>query len=157
MNKKGFTLIELLAVLVILSIISVVAIPMVMQHPNNAKNTTYVTNAKAFITSATYMYTLDRYSSDDSYFIKNDDGSYTITLNNVYDLSINKDPFDYEYQKDISYVTFKDPDENSINSTRKITVFIKSCDPEDSSKCHCISGDASTLSEKDVDNDCLTK
>lgn len=50
-NRKGFTLIELLAVIVILAILVMVAIPAVTKYLNQARQGTFVDNAKSAISA----------------------------------------------------------------------------------------------------------
>lgn len=55
MNKKGFTLIELIAVVVIMSIIAIIATPNIINMIDKGKKDQYITNAKEFISKATYI------------------------------------------------------------------------------------------------------
>ena len=152
MNKKGFTLMELLAVVVILAIISATAIPMIMEHPNHAKKTTYITNVKSFVTAASYMYTLEQYNTEYQYFTK-DGNKYTITLDKLTNLSIEQDPFGYDYDMQNSYITFIEPEEYTQFSKRTTTVYVKSCDI-DKTKCYCIDSDNEHLTEDKIKTDC---
>lgn len=56
--KKGFTLIELLAVIIILAILMIVAVPNVLGTLNDAKRSTFITQAKSLWTTAEQQYVL---------------------------------------------------------------------------------------------------
>ena len=45
-KKKGFTLVELLAVIAILAILVIIALPNVIKMYNNAKRSSFLTEAK---------------------------------------------------------------------------------------------------------------
>lgn len=155
MNNKGFTLMELLAVIVILSILSLIAVPTMMQQPEMVKKKTYVTNAKSFITAASYLYTLDQYNKDENYFIKDGD-SYTITLDKLTEINSEKDPYGFSYDLKNSYITFSISTDENNRSKRITTIYIKSCNL-DKTKCHCIKGNSEELSEDLVDASCLNE
>ena len=57
--KKGFTLIELLAVIIILAILMVVAVPNILSSLNDAKLTTFTTQAQSIWKSAEQQYLKD--------------------------------------------------------------------------------------------------
>ena len=57
--KKGFTLIELLAVIIILAILMVVAVPNILSSLNDAKLTTFKTQAQSIWKSAEQQYLKD--------------------------------------------------------------------------------------------------
>ena len=57
--KKGFTLIELLAVIIILAILIVVAVPNILSSLNDAKLTTFTTQAQSIWKSAEQQYLKD--------------------------------------------------------------------------------------------------
>ena len=52
MNKKGFTLVELLAVIAILAILVIMAVPNVINLFNNAKVSTFISQAESLYKSA---------------------------------------------------------------------------------------------------------
>ena len=54
MNKKGFTLVELLAAIYILAVICLIAVPSVINLTNKNKKSTYVNDAKRFISLVQY-------------------------------------------------------------------------------------------------------
>ena len=83
MNKKGFNLIELIAVVVIMSIIAIIATPNIINMIDKGKKDQYITNAKEFISKATYMYKQDKYRNDTTYFTINDSGSSRINLGKI--------------------------------------------------------------------------
>lgn len=58
--KKGFTLIELLAVIIILALLMIVAVPNVLNTLNNAKASTFVTQAQSLWSSAETQYVKDQ-------------------------------------------------------------------------------------------------
>jgi len=47
-NRKGFTLVELLAVIVILAVLALIAMPNVVEMMNNARRSSFVTEAENF-------------------------------------------------------------------------------------------------------------
>ena len=65
MDKKGFTLVELLAVIAIIAIISVLAVPNIVGIADNSKKEQIVSDAKAMVSKARYMYKFkdSKYSS----------------------------------------------------------------------------------------------
>lgn len=154
MNKKGFTLIELLAVLVILSVVTMIAAPNIMKTQDSSKRKLYVIDAKTFVTAASYMYAQNKYLNDENYFVKNSENSYTISLDKLDNVTINKDPYDYPYDLKNSIITFTEPASDSGFEKRTITLSIRSCDLNDNTKCHCVSGSFEQLNEDLVDASC---
>ena len=98
MNKKGFTLIELIAVVVIMSIIAIIATPNIINMIDKGKKDQYVSNAKEFLSKATYMYKQDKYRNDTTYFTKNDSG-YQIKLGKIEGIKSEDliDPYGFKY------------------------------------------------------------
>ena len=158
MNKKGFTLIELIAVVVIMSIIAIIATPNIINMIDKGKKDQYITNAKEFISKATYMYKQDKYRNDTTYFSA--DG--TISLKNIEGIKSEdlKDPYGFNYDTNNSYIKFKEPGSSSTGvQEREVTIHLES---NDGSKCYVIDTDKDNLSNNQVkegvfsDNKCTT-
>lgn len=162
MNKKGFTLIELIAVVVIMSIIAIIATPNIINMIDKGKKDQYITNAKEFISKATYMYKQDKYRNDTTYFTTIDSGSQ-INLGKIEGIKSEDltDPYGFEYDTNNSYIKFKEPSSSSTGvQERKVTIHLESNDG--SSKCYVIYTDKDNLSVNSVkegvfsDNKCHT-
>ena len=160
MNKKGFTLIELIAVVVIMSIIAIIATPNIINMIDKGKKDQYITNAKEFISKATYMYKQDKYRNDTTYFSA--DGK--ISLKNIEGIKIEdlKDPYGFNYDTNNSYIEFKEPGSSLTGvQERQVTIHLESNDGN-SSKCYVIETDKDNLSNNQVkegvfsDNKCHT-
>ena len=65
-NKKGFTLVELLAVIAILAILIILALPNIMGMFNNAKKSSFITEAKRIFRGASENYVKDSFNSSGS-------------------------------------------------------------------------------------------
>lgn len=61
-RKKGFTLIELLAVIALLSILFILAIPGVLELYNNAKDSTFIDQARSIFNTAEKQYLSEQIS-----------------------------------------------------------------------------------------------
>lgn len=127
-NNKGFTLIELIAVVTIMAIIALLATPNIISMIDNGKKEQYVSDAKEFISKATYMYKLDKYKNDDKIF-EPEGNNHKIFLTNVQDISKTEDPYGYEYQLNDSYIVFKLETENNVLK-RNTYIYLKSCKTE---------------------------
>lgn len=137
MKKNGFTLIELIAVLVILSIITMMAAPNIVSIMKSGNEESFVSQANEIVDKAAYMYKTLSIRNNKDIFTCNDLGTSCQVLMKNVDMRLpEKDSYGYLYNQDESYVSFEEPDVSAAqSSTRKITVFIKSCKD---SKCHCI-------------------
>lgn len=150
MNKKGFTLIELIAVVVIMSIIAIIATPNIINMIDKGKKDQYITNAKEFISKATYMYKQDKYRNDTTYFTTNDSGSQ-IKLGKIEGIKSEDltDPYGFKYDINNSYIIFKEPSSSSPGvQERKVIIHLESND--DNSKCYVIDTDKDNLSVNSV-------
>ena len=149
MNKKGFTLIELIAVVVIMSIIAIIATPNIINMIDKGKKDQYVSNAKEFLSKATYMYKQDKYRNDTTYFTKNDSG-YQIKLGKIEGIK-SKDliyPYGFKYDTNNSYIEFKEPDTSSQGvQERQVKIHIES---NDNNNCYVIDTNKNDLSNNDV-------
>ena len=65
-NKKGFTLVELLAVIAILAILVIIALPNVIKMYNNAKKSSFLTEAKEVFGESEKKFISDSISSSSS-------------------------------------------------------------------------------------------
>ena len=128
-NNKGFTLIELIAVVTIMAIIALLATPNIISMIDNGKKEQYVSDAKEFISKATYMYKLEKYKNDTSIFQQPNSNTHKILLSNVQGINQTDDPYGYEYQLDESYIEFKLETENNILK-RNTYIYLKSCKTE---------------------------
>ena len=141
-NKKGFTLIELIAVVTIMAIIALLATPNIISMIENGKKEQYVSDAKEFISKATYMYKLERYKSNTSIFKPIDTNTHRIYLTNIEGVSQKDDPYGYEYQLEDSYIQFKLEEEELADGTkihkRNTYVYLKSCKPQEGEGTECI-------------------
>lgn len=162
MNKKGFTLIELIAVVVIMSIIAIIATPNIINMIDKGKKDQYITNAKEFISKATYMYKQDKYRNDTTYFTINDSGSSRINLGKIESIKSEDltDPYGFKYDTNNSYIEFKEPSSSSTGvQERKVIIHLES---NDGTKCYVIYTDKDNLSVNSVkegvfiDNKCST-
>ena len=150
MNKKGFTLIELIAVVVIMSIIAIIATPNIINMIDKGKKDQYITNAKEFISKATYMYKQDKYRNDTTYFTINDSGSSRINLGKIESIKSEDltDPYGFKYDTNKSYIEFKEPSSSSTGvQERKVTIHLES---KDGTKCYVIEDDKDNLSVNSV-------
>lgn len=161
MNKKGFTLIELIAVVVIMSIIAIIATPNIINMIDKGKKDQYITNAKEFISKATYMYKQDKYRNDTTYFTTNDLGSQ-IKLGKIESIKNEDltDPYGFKYDTNNSYILFKEPSSSSTEvQEREVRIYLES---NYGSKCYVIDTDKDSLSVNSVkegvfiDNKCTT-
>ena len=66
MKKKGFTLVELLAVIAILAILVIIALPNVINMFNNAKKSSFLTEAKSVFSESNKKFLSDSISSSSS-------------------------------------------------------------------------------------------
>lgn len=149
MNKKGFTLIELIAVVVIMSIIAIIATPNIINMIDKGKKDQYITNAKEFISKATYMYKQDKYRNDTTYFTTNDLGSQ-IKLGKIESIKSEDltDPYGFKYDINNSYIIFKEPSSSSPGvQERKVIIHLES---KDGTKCYVIEDDKDNLSVNSV-------
>ncbi len=149
MNKKGFTLIELIAVVVIMSIIAIIATPNIINMIDKGKKDQYVSNAKEFISKATYMYKQDKYRDDTTYFIGNDSG-YRIKLGKIEGVKSEDltDPYGFKYDTNNSYIEFEEPSINSEGvQERQVNIHLES---NDGSKCYVIDTNKNDLSNNGV-------
>ena len=149
MNKKGFTLIELIAVVVIMSIIAIIATPNIINMIDKGKKDQYVSNAKEFLSKATYMYKQDKYRNDTTYFTINDSGSQ-IKLGKIESIKSEDltDPYGFKYDTDNSYIVFKEPSSSSTGvQEREVRIYLES---NYGSKCYVIDTDKDSLSVNSV-------
>ena len=65
-NKRGFTLVELLAVIAILAILVIIALPNVIEMFNNAKKSSFLTEAKSVFSESSKKFLSDGISSSNS-------------------------------------------------------------------------------------------
>ena len=65
-NKKGFTLVELLAVIAILALLVIIALPNIMGMFNNAKKSTFISEAKTLVRLAEQGYVKDSFNNTGS-------------------------------------------------------------------------------------------
>ena len=144
-NNKGFTLIELIAVVTIMAIIAIIATPNIINMIDNGKKEQYVSDAKEFISKATYMYKLDKYKNEENLFTKSEDGTtHQIKLTNVQDISKTEDPYGYEYQLADSYIEFRLENVNNVLK-RNAYIYLVSCkietkkDGEETETKQCVS------------------
>lgn len=149
MNKKGFTLIELIAVVVIMSIIAIIATPNIINMIDKGKKDQYITNAKEFISKATYMYKQDKYRNDTTYFTTNSSGS-RINLGKIESIKSEDltDPYGYKYDINNSYIEFKEPSSSSTGvQEREVKIHLES---NDGNKCYVIDTNKDDLSVSSV-------
>ena len=125
MNKKGFTLIELIAVVVIMGIIALIATPNIISMVDKGKKQDYISDAKEFISKATYMYKQEKYHKDEPKF-----NNGKIFLEDIVGLSSEDkiDPYGYVYEPKESYIIFSEP--NGSLGERQVTITLKSCKEE---------------------------
>ena len=136
MNKKGFTLIELIAVVVIMAIIALIATPNIVNMMDKGKKEDYVADAKEIISKATYMYKQEKYRNDTSIF----QGGTTIKLADIKGIDDYTDPYGFEYDKEISTVTFSDPSTGSLGE-RTVTITLTSLEKKETRPdCYKIHG-----------------
>lgn len=122
-NNKGFTLIELIAVVTIMAIIAIIATPNIITMIDNGKKEKYISDAKEFISKATYMYKLDKYRNDENIFIGN-----KIYLKNLNDINETEDPYGYIYDLENSFIEFSDVDnEEDGILERVVSIYLESC------------------------------
>lgn len=88
-NKKGFTLIELLAVIAILSILLIIAIPGVLEMYNNAKEDTFIDQARSIYNTAQKQYLSDQMGSASDNVRYCHDSTGTGTYENALEISGN--------------------------------------------------------------------
>lgn len=152
MNKKGFTLIELIATVVIMAIIALLATPNIISMIDKGNKRDYVSDAKEFISKATYMYKQDKYQpgGEEPCF----DSSGKIWLEDIKGLKSEdkKDPYgnDYKLGKEdsSSFIIFKDPTEFG---ERQVHITLESCNTE-KKKCYKINNvEKNQLSEESVE------
>lgn len=151
MNKKGFTLVEMIAVLIIISVITAIATPNIAKLMKDSKSKSFISDVNEIVSNATYMYKNESVRNSNS-FIKEDDYTYKIYLDNINGDVFNTDAFGYNYVKNSCYILFKEPKEGEVKE-RITEVHIKTCDQK-TSICHCIDKDSvNNLSIEDV-KDC---
>lgn len=129
MDNKGFTLIEILSVIIILSMVALIAAPNITKTVNKTKENAFASNAKIITSKANYMFKQDKYKSNTDIFINN-----KIYLKDIEGIETLEDPFNGEYDKEKSYVFFKNELENTVN-INKTYIYLISCT---SNKCHRI-------------------
>ena len=141
MKKNGFTLVELIAVITIMAIIAILAVPNTINLMDNSKKEQYVSDAKAMISRANYMY---RLGTKTDKFV-NTNQTHKIPIANLEKLEIDQDPFGCKYDKTNSYVII----EESTNS-RTFSIYLRSVKTDDpNTVCYCIKKDNETLVNRD--------
>ena len=134
-DKKGFTLIELIAVVVILSILAIIATPNIVNMIDRGKKEQYVADAKDFIAKATYMYK----QKDQERYQGKFDNNNTIKLGDIEGINDSDltDPYGYQYDKEKSTISFKEPSstDTGVVQERKVTITLESHKDD---KCYII-------------------
>lgn len=103
MNKKAFTLVELLAVVVILGVIMMIAIPNTVSLIDKNKMTTYIENAKTFVSLVETKIQTDK-------SLELPTNNQQVTIMNLRYLNTNDlgdSPYGEPYNLDYSYVAVK--------------------------------------------------
>ncbi len=91
-NKKGFTLVELIVVIVIILILAAVLIPNVMRYINEARKSTFQSEASGYLTEL-QGYEAECYGKNNASITVSDfaatatDGKYTLTLGVIPDVT----------------------------------------------------------------------
>ena len=129
MNNKGFTLIEILAVLVILSMAALIVVPNIHKTVDQTKDTSFASNAKIITSKANGMYKQEKYKNNTNIFIEN-----KIYLKDIVDINNISDPYGGEFDKEKSFVEFKNELVDTVNVT-KTYIYLISCK---GNKCHRI-------------------
>lgn len=154
MKKNAFTLVELIAVLVILSIIALLATPNIINLMQSGKEKSLLTDVEEMVSNATYMYKNENVRGFSASIFDYDENSemYTITIGNIRGTIPDNDPYGYTYDKENSYIGFKESSDDS--GIRKTIVFVKACNQEN--KCHCVkTEDGNNLTPENItEEDC---
>ncbi len=99
-NYKAFTLVSILAVVVILGILMMIAIPNTLSMIDKNKMSTYIENAKTFVSLVK-----NKVQTDKSLEIPYDStGAFVMSLGYLNTNDINETPYGGEYDKDASFV-----------------------------------------------------
>ncbi len=139
MKKKGFTLVELLAVIAILAILVIIALPNIMGIFNNAKKSSFLTEAKRIYRGAEQAYVKDAFSSSGSKIYakcKNgcsneldmdvrDDLEYYIEINSsgkIVKYYIKDNSYQFKYDGEMTINDIKDAQDIGILSESEILV-----------------------------------
>ena len=142
MNNRGFTLIEVLSVLVILSTITLIFIvPNIIKTVDKTRETSFASNAKIIATKATSMYKQEKYKNDTNIFIEN-----KIYLKDIKDIDNLEDPYGGEYDKENSFVQFKNELVDTVN-VNKVYIYLISCK---NNKCHRVGTANDPISDEEL-------
>jgi len=99
-NRKAFTLIELMAVIVILGVIMMIAIPNTLTMIDKNKKTTYIENAKSFVSLVQSKVRTDKSLEEP----ENSNSALIITLDYLNTSDVEFSPYGEEYDKEHSFV-----------------------------------------------------
>lgn len=99
-NRKAFTLIELMAVVVILGLIMMIAIPNTLSMIDKNKKTTYIENAKTFVSLVQNKVRTNKKLEEP----ENDGMALVVTLEYLSTSDVEFSPYGEEYDKSGSFV-----------------------------------------------------
>ena len=155
-NNKGFTLIELIAVVTIMAIIALIATPNIISMIDNGNKEKYISDAKDFISKASYMYNLDKYKSEEEKVFESTVNGSRINLENIEKLDEMEDPYGNKYDYKNSYIVIRDETVNDVMQ-RRARIYLISCDKDEPTKCYRIGDVENPVLESDLNNDSVEK
>ena len=151
-NNKGFTLIELIAVVTIMAIIALIATPNIISMIDNGNKETYISDAKDFISKASYMYNLYKNKDDSEKVFKSTSDGNKIHLKDIEKLDEMDDPYGNKYDYENSYIVIRDEVVDGILQ-RRAKIYLISCDKDETTKCHRIGTESEPALESELNND----
>lgn len=151
-NNKGFTLIELIAVVTIMAIIALIATPNIISMIDNGNKEKYISDAKEFISKASYMYNLDKYKDGNEKVFESTSDGNKIYLKDIEKLDEMNDPYGNKYDYNVSYVVIRYEAVNEILQ-RRARIYLISCDKDEPTKCHRIGAEGTPILESELNND----